>query len=134
MADDAQARGLTLPGPRRPPNGNNYWWTYLYGPDLLVSPVWEKGIREQQVYLPAGTRWRDAWQPERVHDGGQTITVPAETHQIPLFVREGSPLDLGNLEREWQDAQAIVRPRPDLAALERSVNDWFRRNGGQKSY
>ena len=22
------------------------WWTYLYGPDILVSPVWERGKRE----------------------------------------------------------------------------------------
>ena len=27
------------------------WWTFEYGPDILVSPIWEKGVREQSVYL-----------------------------------------------------------------------------------
>ena len=36
------------------------WWTYLYGRDILVSPLWEKGRRTQEVYLPSGDRWRDA--------------------------------------------------------------------------
>jgi alpha-D-xyloside xylohydrolase len=95
-----------------------------------VSPVWEKGVREQQVYLPAGARWRDAWRPDRVHDGGRTITVAADAHQLPLFVREGSLVDVGDLEREWRESQAIARTRPDLRALERSVNDWFAGNRG----
>ncbi len=78
------------------------WGTYLYGTDLLVSPVWEKGRREAAVYLPSGSRWRDAWRRDRVYDGGRTVTVPAEVHQIPLFVREGSGLDLGDLNREYR--------------------------------
>jgi len=98
------------------------------GPDLVVSPVWEKGVREQRVYLPAGARWRDAWHPGRVHDGGQTVTVAAEPHQLPLFVRVGSPVNPGELELEWQESQTIARTRPDLAALERRVNDWFAKN------
>jgi alpha-glucosidase (family GH31 glycosyl hydrolase) len=104
------------------------WWTYLYGPDLLVSPVWEKGVREQRVYLPAGSRWRDAWNHGREYDGGQTITVPAEAHQLPLFVRVGASVNPGDLGREWEESRAIARKRPDLAALERGVNEWFARN------
>jgi alpha-glucosidase (family GH31 glycosyl hydrolase) len=121
-------RPLFLVDPRAPEAWSN-WWTYLYGPDIVVSPVWEKGVREQRVYLPAGERWRGVWNADNVHDGGQTITVGAEPHQIPLFVREGSSLDLGDLEQEWQDAQAAARTRPDLAALEQSVKDWFAENG-----
>ena len=71
------------------------WWTYLYGRDLLVSPIWEKGKRTQQVYLPSGSKWRDAWSG-KLFDGGQTITVNAELHQIPLFVRVGAKVKLGD--------------------------------------
>ena len=60
-----------------------------------------------------------------MHDGGQTITVAAETHQLPLFVRVGSSVNVGDLAREWQESLAIARTRPNLAALERSVNEWF---------
>src|SRR5690606_13178640 len=104
------------------------WWTYQYGPDIVVSPVWEKGVREQQVYLPSGERWRDGWNPDSVHDGGQTITVPAPPHRIPIFVRDGSGIDLGDLEQEWRDAQAVAATRPDIAALEQSVKAWFEAN------
>ena len=117
-------RPLFLADPDRPDAWTN-WWTYLYGPDVLVSPVWEKGVRAQQVYLPAGARWRDAWRPDQLHDGGQTITVGAETHQLPLFVREGSSVNLGQLEEEWQQSLSIARMKPDLVVLERSVTKWF---------
>jgi alpha-D-xyloside xylohydrolase len=105
------------------------WWTYLYGRDLLVSPVWEKGRRTQQVYLPAGERWRDAWNPDKVYSGGQTITAPAEPHQIPLFVRVGSNLKLGNLNQEWQESVSIARVKPDLKVLDNEVKAWFDRRG-----
>lgn len=104
------------------------WWTYLYGPDLLVSPVWEKGQREQEVYLPAGRQWRDAWNPDNVYDGGQTLTVRAEPHQIPLFIRVGSKLSLGDLNQAYKESVAIAQKRPDLQRLETEVKAWFARN------
>lgn len=94
------------------------WTTYLYGTDIVVSPIWEKGRREATVYLPSGSRWRDAWRKDRVYDGGRSVTVAAGVHQIPLFVREGSGLDLGDLNREWEDAVAAVKTHPDLKALD----------------
>jgi alpha-glucosidase (family GH31 glycosyl hydrolase) len=103
------------------------WWTYLYGPDLLVSPVWEKGQRMQQVYLPAGSRWRDAWNPEKTYDGGQTISVSAETYQIPIFIRVGSSLKPWNLKQMWLESVDIARKKPDLRALETGVNAWFQK-------
>jgi alpha-D-xyloside xylohydrolase len=108
------------------------WWTYLYGPDLVVSPVWEKGVRKQQVYLPAGARWRDAWNPEKVYAGGQSVAVAAEPYQLPLFVREGSSVNLGDLKQEWQESLKIAQTPPDLAVLERQVKEWFAEHGGQK--
>lgn len=103
------------------------WWTYLYGPDLLVSPIWEKQKREQAVYLPSGSEWRDAWNPEKVHRGGQTVTVRAELHQIPIFLRAGSPLKLGDINREYRESRAIAEKRPDLKKLDAEVAAWFQR-------
>lgn len=109
------------------------WNTYLYGADILVSPVWEKGRREATVYLPSGSRWRDGWRTGQVYNGGQTVTVHADVHQIPLFVREGSGIDLGDLNREYQEALAAARTRPDLKALEAEAAAWFaaHRTGGR---
>jgi alpha-D-xyloside xylohydrolase len=103
------------------------WQTYLYGPDLLVSPIWEKGSREQHVYLPKGDDWRDAWNPDRVYHGGQTLTVHAELHQIPLFIRSGSKIKLGDLNREFTESISIAQKMPDLRALDAEVKLWFER-------
>jgi alpha-D-xyloside xylohydrolase len=107
------------------------WWTYLYGPDLLVSPVWEKGKRKQDVYLPAGNRWRDAWNPDKVYTGGQTISVSAETHQLPLFIRVGSSLKPWNLNQLWISSVDIARKKPDLRLLEATVTAWYQQNAGK---
>jgi alpha-glucosidase (family GH31 glycosyl hydrolase) len=119
-------RPLFLIDPRAPEAWTN-WWTYLYGPDILVSPIWEKGRRVQEVYLPRGAKWRDAWHPEKVYEGGQTIKVRAELYQIPIFIRDGAKLDLGDLEREYRESLAIAERRPDLKALEAEVKAWFTR-------
>ena len=79
------------------------WWTFQYGPDLLVSPIWEKGKREQQVYLPTGTKWRDAWQSDKVYDGGQTITVVL--------------LDADGSAQRLRDAAAIRKSLAKIAAV-----------------
>jgi alpha-D-xyloside xylohydrolase len=118
-------RPLFLVEPKAPAAWSN-WWTYLYGRDLLVSPVWEKDKRNQEVYLPSGSRWRDAWSG-KTYDGGRTITVKAELHQMPLFVREGSGVDLGDLNKEWKESTEIASKKPDLKALEAEVNAWFKK-------
>ncbi len=100
------------------------WWTYQYGSDVLVSPIWEKTRKSQTVYLPSGKKWKDAW-TGKVYDGGQTITVAAELHQIPIFVRAGSKLDLGDLNKEWKESWDIAQKHPDLKALEKEVREWF---------
>ncbi len=107
------------------------WWTYLYGRDLLVSPIWEKGQRTQQVYLPSGDEWRDAWQLEKVYKGGQTITVKAELHQLPIFIRAGSSVKLGDLNQEWRESLAAAQQRPDLKALDAELKTWFEKSKQQ---
>jgi alpha-glucosidase (family GH31 glycosyl hydrolase) len=110
-------RPLFLADPKAPSAWSN-WWTYQYGPDIVVSPIWQKGQRTQRVYLPSGGRWRDAWNPTAVYPGGQTVTVTADTHQIPIFVRVGSAVALGDLNQEWTNAVAAAKTRPNLRALE----------------
>lgn len=117
-------RPLMLVDPTAPAAWTN-WWTYEYGPDLLVSPIWQKDQRTQQVYLPSGEHWRDAWNPDKVYDGGQTITVTADLHQMPLFERVGSKLLLGNLKNEWQESLEMANRRPDLKSLDAGVKAWF---------
>jgi alpha-D-xyloside xylohydrolase len=126
-------RPLFLVDPKSPAAWSN-WWTYLYGRDLLVSPIWEKGKRTQQVYLPAGDKWRYAWDHEKVYDGGQTVVVDADLHQLPLFVRVGASVNLGDLNQEWKDALVIAEKKPDLTALDAGLKAWWesQKAGGEK--
>ena len=62
------------------------WDQYLFGPDLLVAPVWKVGQRSRTVYLPRGT-WRSYWERGRVYRGRRTITVNVPLDTIPVFVR-----------------------------------------------
>lgn len=120
-------RPVFLADPKAPQAWDN-WWTFLYGRDILVSPLWEKNKREQEVYLPAGEPWRDAWNPEKIYAGGQTITIKAELHQIPIFTRVGASVELGDLNKEWADSQALAQKRPNLQALEAEAKTWLEQN------
>ncbi|MDF2988272.1 MAG: glycoside hydrolase family 31 [Eubacterium sp.] len=59
---------------------------YMFGPDILVAPVFEPDQRSREVYLPANQAWKNAKTGEVVQ-GGQTVIAEAPISEIPLFVR-----------------------------------------------
>ena len=64
---------------------------YMLGSDILVAPVYEKGIENRKVYLPKGVTWVDFWTRENF-EGGQWITRETPIEIIPVFIREGSKI------------------------------------------
>ncbi len=66
---------------------------YLWGRDILVAPVLEKGAHARRLYLPAGA-WYDWWTGEKVN-GGTWLTRSVDLATMPLYVRAGAivPLD-----------------------------------------
>jgi len=66
---------------------------------LRIDPWTDK--KQAEVYLPAGTQWYDYW-TERRHDGGQTLTLTTTLDYIPLFVRAGSIVPIGE-EMQYVD-------------------------------
>jgi alpha-glucosidase (family GH31 glycosyl hydrolase) len=93
----AHAEGLPIVRPlflNHPDDAETYVLEdeYLLGDDLLVAPVLEPGQRERSVYLPAG-RWRHYWTGD-LHEGPDRVTVPAPLHQVPLFLLDGSNMDV----------------------------------------
>ncbi len=95
------------------------WAEYLYGPDVLVRPVWEPGSDSVAVHIPEGS-WIDAWSGIR-YKGPTDVTIGVPLHVIPVFVREGGSVDLGDLSAKWHRAMDDVAERPDLAELAKSV-------------
>ena len=63
--------------------------TYLWGNDLLVSPVVEQGSTKQEVTFPKSSNWFNFYTDEKVV-GGQTKTVELTKENIPTYVRGGA--------------------------------------------
>jgi alpha-glucosidase/alpha-D-xyloside xylohydrolase len=74
---------------------------YLWGKNVLVAPVVEKGATTRQVYLPRGG-WYDFWTGERI-EGGREISRAIDLETMPLYVRAGSILPLGPVKQHTSE-------------------------------
>ena len=64
-------------------------YAYLFGRDLLVAPVVDKGVETRPVRLPPGA-WIDAWSGARF-EGPAEVLAPAPLERIPVYVLADSP-------------------------------------------
>lgn len=67
---------------------------YLFGPSLMVCPVYRYNDRQRNVYFPNSGGWYDFYSGEYIA-GGQNLTVDAPYERMPLFVREGAIIPVG---------------------------------------
>ena len=93
---------------------------YLWGRDILVSPVVEKGAAARTLYLPRGP-WYDFWTEERI-EGGREIERKVDLATMPLHVRGGAVLPLGPVRQHSGEASSeplmlVVYPGPDAASF-----------------
>jgi alpha-glucosidase (family GH31 glycosyl hydrolase) len=73
---------------------------YLWGRDIIVAPVVEKGATSRKVYLPRGT-WVDYW-TEKPEAGGREIDREVDLATMPLYVRAGAVIPHGPV-RQYVD-------------------------------
>ena len=73
---------------------NNIGDQFMFGPAMMVAPVYEYGARSREMYFPAICGWYDFYSGKYV-SGGQKLTVDAPYEHIPLFVREGAIIPYG---------------------------------------
>ena len=86
---------------------------YLWGPNILVAPVTEKGATKRTLYLPRG-RWYDFWTGEPI-EGGREITRDVDLSTLPLYVRAGTILPIGPVKQftaEESDSPLTLRLYP----------------------
>jgi alpha-D-xyloside xylohydrolase len=67
---------------------------YLFGPSLLINPVYGYKQRTRELYLPKGQGWYDLY-TGKYFEGGQTINADAPYERMPVFVKAGSVLPFG---------------------------------------
>jgi alpha-glucosidase (family GH31 glycosyl hydrolase) len=80
---------------------------YMFGPDILVAPVYAEGATERELYLPEG-KWIEWWRSVSygeeggtftlgaavLHDGLRVLTVAAPIREIPVFVQAGAVIPM----------------------------------------
>ncbi|UYQ94862.1 DUF5110 domain-containing protein [Chitinophaga horti] len=67
---------------------------FMFGPSLLVNPVYNYKARQRRLYLPAGSNWYDFYSGKHL-TGGQSINADAPLGRLPLYVRDGSIIPAG---------------------------------------
>jgi len=88
------------------PEDKNTWNIndeFLFGNDFLVAPIItpvtngrpkEGGVSERTVYLPTGAEWTNIWTGE-VLEGGREMIIKADIVTLPLFLRSGAVIPMG---------------------------------------
>ena len=67
---------------------------YMFGPSLMVCPVYEYKARSKAIYLPKSAGWYNIYSGEFLN-GGQTISAEAEYERMPVFAKAGSIVTCG---------------------------------------
>jgi len=104
---------------------------YLWGRDIIVAPVVEKGASERRVYLPEGL-WYDFWSNEK-YTGGKEISRKVDLATLPLFVRAGTILPLDPVRQytsESIDGPLTLRIYTDCDGSYR----WYQDDGKSLDY
>lgn len=87
---------------------------YLFGRDILLANVLEKGAKTRRIYLPKGSRWYHWEDKLRCYPGGQTIEIPVTLESIPMFLREGAIVPMA-------ENQPLSMERDKVTALRLTV-------------
>jgi alpha-D-xyloside xylohydrolase len=67
---------------------------YMFGPSLLINPVYNYKQRTRDLYLPKGQGWYDLY-TGKWNQGGRRITAEAPYDRMPVYVKEGSIVPFG---------------------------------------
>ncbi len=88
----------------------NIGYQFMFGPSIMVNPVFQYKAREREVYFPVlnkttkeqnninnASAWYDFYTGKVVSNGGETKVCEAPYERIPLFVPAGSIIPMGDV-------------------------------------
>lgn len=78
---------------------------FMFGKEILVAPVVEKGAVSKRVYLPEG-EWFDFNNPQLFYSGKQWIDYPVSLEITPVFVHKGAVIPM-------MPIMQFINERPD---------------------
>ena len=103
----------------------------MWGPDMLVAPVVERGATTRNVYLPKGT-WFDFWTNEKI-EGGREIDRTVDLATIPLYVRAGAVLPMGPI-KQYSDEPSTEPTTLVVYPGARGQSSWYDDDGKSFDY
>ncbi len=82
---------------------HNVGYQFMFGPAIMVNPVYTYKARNREVYFPKQTTngqltnctWYDFFSGTVASEGGETKLVDAPYEHIPIYVRAGSIIPFG---------------------------------------
>ena len=76
------------------PNDKKAWddrLSYMFGSDLLISPVIDFEMKKMKVYLPDGNDWINVFN-NKVYKGGKDYIIEFSLETLPVFCKKDSYL------------------------------------------
>ncbi len=77
---------------------------YMFGPGLMICPVYQYKARNLDVYLPENIDWYDLYTGKQ-YAGGQKLSVDAPYNRMPVFVAAGSVIPMGDIIQSTKEEQ-----------------------------
>jgi len=95
---------------------HNIGYQFMFGPSIMVNPVYTYKARQREVYFPkemvngklSNCTWYDFYTGQVASQGGERKTVAAPYERIPLYVRAGSILPIGPMMQYSDEKPADV--------------------------
>ena len=105
---------------------------YMWGENLLVTPVFEKGAKDRNLYLPKG-KWLNIFS-NIAYDGGRWITIPVDLNTSPVFMKEGAFVPtvsrIKNVSEYLSNGQYLLNYFPSAT---KTNFTWFEDDGVSKN-
>lgn len=110
---------------------------FMFGEQLLVSPVVEKGQLAKNIRLPEGD-WFDFHTNKHYKGGAKSVRIPAPLSKVPIMVKAGTVLPLAPImqyvgEKTWSNLTLNVYYKEGLtqSTLYTDQNDGYAYQNGQ---
>jgi oligosaccharide 4-alpha-D-glucosyltransferase len=76
--------------------------TYLWGKDLLITPILKDSVKTKAIYFPKTANWFNFYSDEKI-EGGQTKKVTVLANSIPTYVKAGAFIPMTKLVQTTDD-------------------------------
>ncbi len=73
---------------------------FMWGQNILVSPILEKGVTKRRVFLPE-SKWYEFVSNKEI-EGGKWIEAEVQLKEFPLFIKEGTFLPI------WSPSKSFI--------------------------